>query len=179
MNDPIKVLKIVERLLLPFPRANGAAWANDVLRCYIESVEEFTIWDIESGAESLKKGQLWLATDFAASADLRAQQTDNSSVDNHCVICIFYVRYNRRTVYFIDEDGKAASHVIYDTDAWHFFGESQSKGKMNDHVFHNACLEKVVEHYKERYSNVLGRQLRRVYLWTDNSGSQYKCQQNF
>ena len=56
MNDPIKVLKIVERLLLPFPRANGAAWANDVLRCYIESVEEFTIWDIESGAESLKKG---------------------------------------------------------------------------------------------------------------------------
>lgn len=57
MNDPIKVLKIVERLLLPFPRANGAAWANDALRCYIEVVKEHTIWDIESGAEMLKKGK--------------------------------------------------------------------------------------------------------------------------
>ena len=30
---------------MPFPRANGAAWAKDALRCYIEAVEEHTIWD--------------------------------------------------------------------------------------------------------------------------------------
>ena len=32
-----------------------------------------------------------------------------------------------------------------------FFGDTISKGKKNDHVFHNACLEHVINFYdKER-----------------------------
>ena len=31
----------------------------------------------------------------------------------------------------------------------YFFGDTYSKGKKNDHVFHNACVTYIIKHYDE------------------------------
>jgi len=40
-------------------------------------------------------------TDFGATLDLKAIETNNSSVDNHTVICIFFVLTNWRPYYML------------------------------------------------------------------------------
>ena len=62
---------------------------------------------------------------------------------------------------------------IFDVHHWYFLGESFSKGKLNDHVFHNAALEEIVSYYKKKLP------LKEVVLWTDNCCNQYKCRFNF
>ena len=39
--------------------------------------------------------------------------------------------------------------MISDCDRWIFFGDTISKGKKNDHVFHNACQTYIINHYDE------------------------------
>jgi hypothetical protein len=44
---------------------------------------------------------------------------------------------------------KIVEMTPHDYDVWHFFGGLLSKGKKNDHVFHNACLEEIVRYYQD------------------------------
>jgi hypothetical protein len=79
----------------------------------------------------------------------------------------------------VKKDGKDVRVRLNECDVWHFFGDMISKGKKNDHVFHNAGLEEIVKHYKRKFKRERNLDLNHVKLWTDNCGPQNKCRQNF
>jgi hypothetical protein len=54
-----------------------------------------------------------------------------------------------------------------------------SKGKKNDHIFHNACLDEIVSFYQEKFIPDKKPPVTIVRTWTDNCAGQYKCKQNF
>jgi hypothetical protein len=123
--------------------------------------------------------ELLIFTDFSATMDLRASQTDNSSVDSHAALGIYVVLHSPRVVTVIDNDLVAHEKRVHECDVWYFFGSTMSKGKKNDHVFHNACLEDIVNHYQRKRSRAKETPITRVRIWTDNCAGQYKCRQNF
>jgi hypothetical protein len=129
-------------------------------------------------ATTLLNLRLLSFTDFSASLDLGASEKDNSSVDRHAVLAIFVVLHSKRTV-TVNKDGKMVEHLVYECDIWRFFGESMSKGKKNDHIFHNACLDEIVSFYQEKFVTDKKPPVTIVRAWTDNCGGQYKCKQNF
>ena len=69
--------------------------------------------------------------------------------------------------------------MVNECDKWIFFGDTLSKGKKNDHVFHNACLTYIIKHY-DGIRIVAGKQeVPSNIVWTDNCPTQYKCRQNW
>jgi hypothetical protein len=62
---------------------------------------------------------------------------------------------------------------LNDCDVFHYFGDAKSKGKKNDHVFHNTCLLDIVQYSKRKCAIGL------IIVWTDNCAAQYKCNHNF
>ena len=60
-----------------------------------------------------------------------------------------------------------------------FFGDTISKGKKNDHVFHNACLEHVINFYDKERSDENLPAIKINIIHTDNYPTLYKCRQNF
>lgn len=124
--------------------------------------------------ESNKDDRIIL-TDFSATLDLRARMSDNCSVDNHAVLDIYFVLMNFRTVTL--KDGSKIQ--ICDTSVFCFFVCSISAGKKNDHVFHVACQEYIMELTDVRYTKNSVKMFKRTINWTDNCPTQYKCRQNF
>ena len=121
--------------------------------------------------KTVEPGTAVVLTDFSATVDLRAAQTDNSSVDNHAVLDIFMVLHSARTVPIIVSDtGETEDVWTCTVECFYFFGPSMSKGKKNNHVFHNACLDQV-----QRYL----APIQVAVIWSDNCASQYKCKHNF
>jgi len=107
--------------------------------------------------------------------DLSASKTDNCATAHHAVLDSFVVLHSKRVVTVTKKDGTKIDHPIYDCDVWHFFGDTISKGKKNDHVFHNACLDEITGYYQRRLKELIVR----ILVWSDNCASQYKCNQNF
>jgi len=68
--------------------------------------------------------------------------------------------------------------IIHDCDVIQYFGSTMSKGKKNDYVSHNACLDCIFERYKREFRE-RGEELRSAKVWTDNCSNQYKCKENF
>ena len=66
--------------------------------------------------------------DFGATLDLGAVEKGNRSVDNHAVMCIFFVVSDWRVVEFNDIQGKREKTITSDCDKWTFFGNTTSKG---------------------------------------------------
>ena len=91
-----------------------------------------------------------ISTDFGATLDLRAAETDNCSVDNHAVVDIFFITYDWKPVKYNRKDGSVDETIISTTDKWIFFADTLSRGKKNDHVCHNACLKKIIEYYDKK-----------------------------
>ena len=68
-------------------------------------------------------------TDFGVTLDLKATETDNSSLDNHVVICIFFVLTNCHPVDFYNSSKKSMDEtIINDCDKWIVFGDTLSRG---------------------------------------------------
>jgi hypothetical protein len=128
--------------------------------------------------DTLKENQLLVFTDFSATMDLRAGETDNSSVDGHAVLDTFVVLHSPRTVKVMKNDKEIIARV-HECDVWHHFGDTISKGKKNDHVFHNACLVDIVDYYRRTFKRDNKPTIDEILLWTDNCAGQYKCNQNF
>eukprot|EP00956_Cyclotella_meneghiniana_P028855 scaffold68305_cov22-Cyclotella_meneghiniana.AAC.1 len=136
----------------------------------------------------LPPNTLLIFTDFAASMALRAAEAKNSSVNAHAVNDNFVVVYNKRTVKL--KERKKRKHIevlnedeqedltIWTCDVHHFFAESMSKGKKNDHAMHNTSLDAVIKKYAEVFET-LGNKLEVVIVWSDNAPTQYRCRQNF
>ena len=122
-------------------------------------------------------------TDFAATLDLGASEKDNCSVNNHAVVCIIMASYNWRKVKYIKktkgEPDIECEVMVCDTDRWVFFGESMSKGKKNDHVFHMACLDYIISFYAKKREEDGLPEVKYNIVWTDQCPNQYKCRQNF
>jgi hypothetical protein len=83
-------------------------------------------------------------TDFGATLDLMSSEKDNSSQNNHAVVCIFMVTYNWRDVKFKNKatDGLEFDDetVVNDCDKWIFFGDTLSKGKKTNIFSINRVL---------------------------------------
>ena len=121
-----------------------------------------------------------ICTDFGATLDLRAKETDNSSVDNHAVVCIFFVLTEWRTVEFLNTKTNTTDETIVNNcDKWIVFGDTLSRGKKNDHVFHNACLAHLISFYDSERSAADKQPIPNNIIHTDNCPTQYKCRQNF
>jgi len=134
----------------------------------------------------LAKGCLLILTDFSAVMCLRAFQVKNSSVDGHASNANFVCIWNRREVSYTEskKDGDVVMETnettqIFTVDVHHFFAETFSKGKGGNHAMHNACIDKLITHYKKRFMEELGIPLTSVIYWTDNAPHQYRCRQCF
>lgn len=80
-----------------------------------------------------------------------------------------------------DAEGNVVRTELYytcDTDHWNFWGSSGGKSKKNDHVFYNACKNKVIEYYRS-YLSENGVALRRVKVCADNCPGQFGCVQTY
>lgn len=114
-----------------------------------------------------------ICTDFGATLSLNAAELDNCSVAHHSVVDIFLVNSNFRKVKLKNKKKEEDVVMVSDCERWVFFGDTISKGKKNDHVFHNSCLTYLIQYYDNieyQPTNI---------VWTDNCPTQYKCRQNF
>jgi hypothetical protein len=94
--------------------------------------------------------------------------TDKCSAHTHAVLDIFIMLHSRRKV-AVEKEGTMVLTMVYDCDVWYFFDSTLSKGKKNDRVFHNSCLDHIVHHYTRKIPILL-----RVGVWRDNWAGQYK-----
>ena len=94
-----------------------------------------------------------ICIDFGATLDLCAAELDNCSVNNHAVVCILFVLSNWRKVKYKKNDDKYDETLINDCNKWMFFGDTMSRGKKNDHIFHNSCLTYLVKFYSNKRVN--------------------------
>ena len=58
MDNPERVLNAITKLLSPFPAGNTQGTADEVLRRYLDAVEEFYPFDIEDGVDLLMKAKI-------------------------------------------------------------------------------------------------------------------------
>ena len=120
-----------------------------------------------------------ICTNFGATLDLFAMEKDNSSVNNHAVLCIYFVLTNRRKVSYEINEGNKDTTIVNDCDKWLFFGDTISRGKKNDHVFHNNCLTYLIQFYDNEIKHDGKDTIPFNIVHTDNCAPQYKCRQNF
>ena len=119
---------------------------------------------------------------------LRAAETKNSSIDAHAVNDNFVVIWNRHLLHLktkmmrlgqFDLGEEEWEHlIIWSCDVHHFFAETMSKGKENDHAMHNTALDALILNYTQMFEAV-GTPLCAIVVWSDNALTQYRCRQNF
>lgn len=132
-----------------------------------------------------------IATDFGATANLSANEADNSTIDGHAILAIFYHFLNQRTVEFLNENGDRDYHKLVQTMVTQYIGQTISRGKSHDWKFHGCGLfdlikeneiTRVIQYDDRRNAN--GERVREekcftYFIITDGCASQYKCRQNF
>ena len=69
--------------------------------------------------------------------------------------------------------------ILTDTNKWAFFGCTLSRGKKNNHVFHEACLTHIIKYYDSNQIKEGKQAIPTNVIWTDQCPTQYKCWQNF
>jgi hypothetical protein len=159
-NDPVPVKEFILRLKAQLELCRKHYRASQ----WINMSRKIDTKDIPNN-------EIRICMEFSATGDLRASETNNCSEDSHLVITVYVVLHTVRTV-MVDN----VSKKLNDCNIWYFLGSTLSKGKKNDHVFHNACLDSLIENYHLQFK---ARQLDQVVVWTGNCGRQYKCQHNF
>ena len=106
-----------------------------------------------------------IETDFSASPNLSASRTATGAAETHAVLAIYISR-----VYDRNEDGSVKvtkrSHC--------YIGGSESAGKKNTWMFHNACLDHLIGVLQDERSEPLLE----VVVMTDRCPGQYLCRQN-
>lgn len=102
--------------------------------------------------QSNPNNTLVFCADFGATLDLSAAETDNCSVANHAAVCAFYFLHDWEDVSHdeINDDKEMLTKTkrVSECDRWISFISTQSKGKKNDHVAHNAILERMLSYYE-------------------------------
>lgn len=165
MNIPDLIKDFQQKLELCIPHHADVRWYK-------------LMWDIQ--LSTLQDGVLHIATDFAATLNLRAGETLNCSTDAHAVVCNFVCTHHRRKVKVVktNKQGEEISEeiTVYTVDVHHSMADTSSSGKKNDHVMHNATLEAIIEHYKCKFIEIdPTKPLKHVIVHTDNCPTQYRC----
>jgi hypothetical protein len=70
------------------------------------------------------------------------------------------------------------SGILNLSDVHHFFAETMSKSKKNDHAMHNTSLDALIKHYIPIFES-MGTPLEVTIIWSDNAPYHYRCCQNF
>ena len=122
-------------------------------------------------------------TDFGATADLYANAKDNSTINGHAIIDIFYILSDQKDVEYTNENGDSDVHRLTKCKIRQFIGGTNSKGKSHDWKFHGRALLDIIEEHertREVEKDDEGAELLFTYFTiTDASPSQYRCRQNF
>lgn len=109
----------------------------------------------------LKRGQLYMQTDFAAQIELGGQHTPCAGHSNRCNLSCWAVVYN------------CNGEVVCD----HVRVVSPATGKQKDQdwFMHSHIFREIMKYYK----SLLEYEIEDVIVWTDGAQNQYKCRQNF
>jgi hypothetical protein len=128
--------------------------------------------------KTFKEEEIVLYTDYSATPNLEAIDTDNSSVANHMILDIFLVCHSPRMVDVLNEDGTLHSTIrVTNCTYWAIVGPTDGYGKKNDHVLHNHALDHIVDwHTRDLADRDIT--LTDVTMFTDNCKGQYKSQFN-
>ena len=128
--------------------------------------------------KTFEEEEIVIYTDFSATPNLEAIDTDNSSVANHMILDIFVVCHSPRMVDVFNEDGTLHSTIrVTDCTYWAIVGPTDGYGKKNDHVLHNHALDHIVDwHARDLADRDIT--LADVTMFTDNCKGQYKSQFN-
>ena len=117
-------------------------------------------------------------TDFAATVVLTSKAVGTCAKNSYANLNVFVCSHSPRDIPLLNEEGEVVGYLrVVTTDVWFHWGPTESKCKFNDTVFHNACLDHIVEHYKAEFV-ANGRILKDFYMWTDNCAAQYRGRKN-
>jgi hypothetical protein len=73
------------------------------------------------------------------------------------VLAIFVVYHSPRFITVKqEEEEEDVRHWLNNCDVWYFFGDTISKGKKNDHIFHNACLKDIWQRTSDNSNMTVG-----------------------
>ena len=88
--------------------------------------------------------------DFSTMLDQYAAQKDFTSINNHAVICIFFVLSKQRKVNYLKKDtGEWGEMMTNNCNKWIVFGNTLSKGR--NHILRNAILTHILKLYINEY----------------------------
>lgn len=142
-------------------------------------------WDVqwfklqaEIKEQTFLPSELNIKTDFSATPSLEAPETDTCSEAQHCVLPVFIVQHNPREVDIMTDEGTIVKRRINDCTYWTFLGPTDGPGKKNDHRFHQACLDHIVQFHAKEELKLRNVVIDLVTLTTDNCSGQYKSQFN-
>jgi hypothetical protein len=128
---------------------------------------------------TLSRNELLIFTNLSATCDMHAAKLDNCFQDAHTLLAIFVVCHSTGFI-TVKQEEEDVRHQLNNCDVWYFFGNTISKGKKNDHIFHSGCLKEIIETYKHQFQcDGGGRVLDQGKVWTDNCVGQHKCNQTF
>lgn len=124
--------------------------------------------------------EILIYTDFSATPSLEAIEKDNSSVAQHCILCIFVVMHSPRDETITLADGSTTTIVrVNSCTHWAVLGPTDGYGKKNDHVFHHTAIHHIVDFHERELKDTHGLTLKQVWVNTDNCSGQYKCRYVF
>ena len=92
---------------------------------------------------------------------------------------VFFVLTNWRKVSYQINENESDTKIVHDCNKWLFFGYTISRGKKNDHVFHNNCLTYLIQFCNEERKQGGKDTISFNIVHTENCAPQYKCRQNF
>jgi hypothetical protein len=113
-----------------------------------------------------KPDVLTLMTDFSAVLDHDVQDRLNTAIPCRSNQCIFLATHSPRIVELENEVKKR----VQENDVWHFWSAQGGVIEANSH-YHSVCTRHILDEY-----NSLN--LKRVNLFTDGCGEQYKSRRN-
>lgn len=123
---------------------------------------------------NLKKGEIFIQTDYSAQPTLDSQDKLNSVGHGVCVLSCWVVLHSPRQEYYVDENGEQVEYTFYECDHVRVVSPSSGKCKDQDWFLHCNTFDKLIDIYKAKIEN-----LSKVIVWTDGAPNQYKCRQNF
>jgi hypothetical protein len=111
--------------------------------------------------------------DFSANYKCKPNYQETCGAGEDAIQLVFIVSHSPKVV----QHSKGYMHRIQENESHCFWGE-KAKGEIDtNYHFYNACLERVIQHYKDRFAQA-GKQLRNVFVLTDGCAAQFKSRKN-
>jgi len=125
---------------------------NEVTPVALDHLGEAQWWhaQVARAVATFEQQEILIFTDFSATLELVAKEVGNCHEAEHCVIDVFVVLDNPRSVKVINKDGEVVEKHINDCTYWCFLGPTDGKGKKNDHWFHQEAMKSIIKFHVEK-----------------------------